>query len=136
MYGGMPYLVNETTDAGKIEYLQNEKKQDLIDVFQKIYFDGGKGLIKNEKFLFDKKIIEELEKDYHLAVFTGRPKQEALFALKNAGVEEYFYPVITMDDLPADRQKPDTLGIEKVISRITLIAGICFMTLAVLIKII
>ncbi len=93
-------------------------KQDLIDVFQKIYFDDGKGLIKNEKFLFDKKLIEELAKDYHLTVFTGRPKQEALFALKNAQVEDFFYPVITMDDLPVDKQKPDTLGIEKIISKV------------------
>lgn len=94
------------------------EKQEIIEVFEKIYFDNGNGLIKNEKFLFDKNIIKELSKRYNLAIFTGRPREEALFTLKNENVEKYFYPVITMDDLPTDKQKPDILGIETIKNRL------------------
>lgn len=101
------------------EYLLNKEgfnvdKQKLIEVFEKIYFNSGNGLILNEKFLFDKNLIEELSKKYNLAVFTGRPKEEAIFTLKKENVLKYFYPIITMDDLPKDKQKPDILGIETI----------------------
>lgn len=96
------------------KYGINVNKNKIIDVFEKIYFDNGNGLINNEKFLFDKNLIERLAKLYNLAIFTGRPKEEALFTLKKEEVEKYFYPIITMDDLPSDRQKPDTLGIETI----------------------
>jgi len=87
-------------------------KNKLIEVFEKIYFDNGNGLIGKEKFLFDKKLIKKLAKKYNLAIFTGRPKHEALFTLQKEKIEQYFYPIITMDDLPQDNQKPDIAGIE------------------------
>lgn len=90
----------------------------LVEVFEKIYFDNGNGLINNEKFLAEKVFLANLSKKYNLAIFTGRPKDEATFALKKAGVENLFYPVITMDDLPVNRQKPDCLGIEVVKNKI------------------
>ncbi|MBQ2644816.1 aminotransferase class I/II-fold pyridoxal phosphate-dependent enzyme, partial [bacterium] len=90
----------------------NIEKNKIVEVFEKIYFDNGNGLIKNEHFLFEKDLIKELSKNYNLAIFTGRPREEAIFALKKEQIENYFYPIITMDDLPLDRQKPDTLGIE------------------------
>ncbi|MCR5260304.1 MAG: histidinol-phosphate transaminase [Candidatus Gastranaerophilales bacterium] len=89
-------------------------KKKIIEVFEKIYFDNGKGLISKEKFLFDKKLIKKLSEKYNLAIFTGRPRTEALFTLQKENVERYFYPIITMDDLPKDKQKPDILGIEKI----------------------
>ena len=49
---------------------------------------------------------------YDLAIFTGRQRTEALFALKKAGVEDLFEPIITMDDLADDEQKPSPKGIE------------------------
>lgn len=87
-------------------------REELIEVFEKIYFNDGNGLILNEKFLLDINLLKEISKKYNLAIFTGRPKNEALFALKKVNAERYFYPIITMDSLPKDKQKPDKLGID------------------------
>ncbi len=92
----------------------NIEKKDIIEKFQDFYWDNGKGFINNEDLLIDKQKLEQLSKDYNLAIFTGRPKQEAIFALEKNGILDYFYPIITMDDLPLDKQKPHTLGLEKI----------------------
>lgn len=94
------------------------ERQKLIEVFEKIYFDNGNGLINQEKFLANRNFFEELSKKYNLAIFTGRPSIEAIYTLKKENVEEFFYPIITMDDLPKDRQKPDSLGIEIIKNKI------------------
>ncbi len=87
---------------------------ELIKFFEEIYFKKGKGLINEEKFLFRVEIIKELAKKYNLAIFTGRPREEAIYTLKKENAEQYFYPIITMDDIPEGRQKPDKYGIEKI----------------------
>lgn len=105
------------------EYLLNQKgisvdRKKLVDVFEKIYFDEGRGLISNEKFLFDKSLISQLFGRYNLCIFTGRPRKEAEFTLEKESIRKYFGEIITMDDLPSDKQKPDTLGIQKILSKI------------------
>ncbi|MFA6990159.1 MAG: aminotransferase class I/II-fold pyridoxal phosphate-dependent enzyme [Candidatus Gastranaerophilaceae bacterium] len=88
----------------------------IIDKFQQIYFgENNEGLINHEKWLIRKEMLIKLSKYFDLAVFTGRPRQEALFALKNFGVSDLFEPVITMDDLPFNRQKPFPDGINTII---------------------
>lgn len=94
------------------------KKKEIINKFQEIYWNDGNGLITTEKFLLDKKTIKALAKKYNLAIFTGRPKQEAIFTLELNGVKDYFYPVITMDDIPENKQKPDIYGIELIKNKI------------------
>lgn len=93
-------------------------KEEIIDKFQEYYWDNGNGLINNEELLIDKDKIDLLSKEYNLAVFTGRPKQEAVYALERNEIQNYFYPIITMDDLPSDKQKPHTLGIDTIKSKI------------------
>ncbi len=91
-------------------------KQDIIDKFQEFYWgENGSGLIKNEELLIEKEKLEKLAKTFDLAIFTGRPRSEALFILKHFGIDHLFNPVITMDDLPSDRQKPYPDGILKII---------------------
>ena len=103
------------------EYLLKEEgirvpKQAIIDKFQTIYFGhGGDGLIRNESLLISKEELEELSKDFDLAVFTGRPKTEAEFILKYFGIYDLFSPIITMNDVPEDRQKPYPDGILKIV---------------------
>lgn len=87
-------------------------KNKIIEVFEKIYFANGDGLIKQEKFLLDKDILKTLAKKYNLAIFTGRPESEAVYTLNKNQVLQYFYPLVTMDNIPPDRQKPDKYGIE------------------------
>lgn len=93
-------------------------KAQIVDKFQEFYWDNGQGLINNEDLLIDKSLIQNLSKDYNLAIFTGRPKQEAFYALEKNEILDYFYPIITMDDLPNDKQKPDSLGIDIIKSKI------------------
>lgn len=88
----------------------NVDYKQIVDVFQGIYLK----LLPYEKSLVDARFISELSQNHHLAIFTGRPRPEALFALERHNVIDYFYPVITMDDLPQDKQKPNTLGIEMI----------------------
>ena len=97
--------------------LQDEKVkvkyEDIVQKFNEFYFGkDGDGLISNEKWLVTRDELEKLSKKYDLAIFTGRQRKEALFALRNMGVEELFEPIITMDDVAEDEQKPHPRGLE------------------------
>ncbi len=89
----------------------NISYEDIVNTFQKIYWDNGKGLINNETPLFDLNLFDELSKKYNLAIFTGRLRKEALFALEKFNLENYFYPIITTDDIPSGKGKPDSFGL-------------------------
>ena len=91
---------------------------DIIEKFQSIYWDKGKGVINNETLLISPKVLEELSKEYHIALFTGRPKIEANHSLKHFNIDQYFDLKITMDDLPYHKQKPDILGLTKIYNQI------------------
>ncbi|MBQ3641458.1 aminotransferase class I/II-fold pyridoxal phosphate-dependent enzyme [bacterium] len=85
---------------------------EIVKKFQEFYWDSGKGFINNEELLFDKELIEQLSKKYNLAIFTGRLRAEAAFALKKFDIEKYFCPVITTDDIPEGKGKPDSYGLD------------------------
>lgn len=87
---------------------------DLVKVFQSYYWNDGKGLINNETPLFNKELFIELKKKYNLSIFTGRLKAEAMFALEKFEAKDIFYPIITTDDIPQGKGKPDPFGINKV----------------------
>ena len=84
---------------------------EIVNSFQEIYWNDGKGLINIETPLFDSNLFEELSKNYNLSVFTGRLRKEAEFALKKNNVEKFFYPIITTDDIPEGKGKPDSYGL-------------------------
>ncbi len=89
------------------------KYEDVVNKFNELYFgNNGDGLIANEKWLISRTELEKLSKKYDLAIFTGRPKREAMFALQNFGVEDLFEPIITSDDLSEEEQKPNPKGLE------------------------
>ena len=92
-------------------------KNEIIDKFQELYFgNNGDGFILNEELLISPEIIKNLAKDYDLAIFTGRPRQEAEFVLKRWGLEKYFCPLIAMEDLPDGKHKPEPDGLLKILS--------------------
>ena len=84
---------------------------DITTVFQKIYWNDGKGLINNEEPLFDRKVFEELSKDYTLSIFTGRLRAEAMFALEKFNAVDLFFPILTTDDIPHGMGKPNPYGL-------------------------
>lgn len=83
----------------------------IVEVFQNHYWNDGQGSINEETLLIDDKLLAELSQKYNTAVFTGRPKQEALYTLSKFGIKQYFQKIVTMDDLPLNMQKPDTAGL-------------------------
>ncbi len=85
---------------------------EVINEFQKIYWNDGAGLINNEELLIDKNLLEELSKQYTLAIFTSRLKNETEYTLNKFNLKKYFSSIITTDDLPNNKQKPDTLGLD------------------------
>lgn len=104
------YLIKE---AGfSVEY------NDVVTEFQKIYWNEGKGAINNEVLLIDEETLKALSTTHTLAIFTGRPKNEAEYTLKKFNLSKYFAKIITMDDLPSNKQKPHTLGLELIQSEL------------------
>lgn len=88
-------------------------KNEIIDKFQEFYF-GENGFINNEKFLLSIEFLKNISKTYDLAIFTGRPKEEALYALRKLDAENLFLSVISMEDVPEGFHKPDPWGLNKI----------------------
>ena len=84
---------------------------DVVEKFQEFYWNEGKGFINDEELLIDKSLLSELAKKYNLAIFTGRPKLEAEYALKKHGIFNCFSEIITMDSLASNEQKPSPAGL-------------------------
>ena len=86
-------------------------REKIVDWFQQIYrgaaFDG---LIRTERWLMDTSVLQSLAKHYPLGIVTGRPREEAQYALRNNGVADLFRTVIAMEDVPG-RGKPYPDGI-------------------------
>lgn len=92
------------------------RKKVIIKKFQEYYV--GKefmGLIRNEKLLLNEKNIKALSKKNDLAIFTGRPKEEAIFILEKFKIKENFKVIIAMEDV--ENQKPNPEGLNKIINR-------------------
>ena len=89
----------------------NVTYKDLVDVFQEIYWNDGKGVINNEEPLFDREIFEELSKNYNISIFTGRLRAEAMFALEKFNAVDLFFPILTTDDIPEGMGKPNPYGL-------------------------
>ena len=79
--------------------------------FQKLFLgaDGTEGLINREKWIANPGILEKLAEDYRLAVFTGRPREEAAITLRRFAPNLTFDPIVAMEDVA--RKKPDPEGL-------------------------
>lgn len=88
--------------------------QNIIDSFQAFY----EKLADTEDLLINKNFLETLSKDYNLAIFTGRLNSEAYFTLDKHDITKYFHPIITLDIVGMEHQKPDTLGLELIKEKI------------------
>lgn len=90
--------------------------QEIVNKFQELYFgQNGSGFIQNETMIISRESLLNLSKTYDMAIFTGRPKLEAEFALQRWNLEELFFPVITMDDIPKEFHKPDPYGVNYIL---------------------
>lgn len=111
--------VNDDYDAAELliqKYGGDFRKEVIIKKFQEYYLGRNlDGLLKNEKCLINEKILKKLKK-YKLAIFTGRPKEEAKFALKRFGIEKYFKVVVTKENVKEGKPNPE--GLLKIIAKL------------------
>lgn len=101
----------------------------LVEVFQNIFYnpekEGSKGAIDNEKLVLDAGFFEELSKEYDLAVFTGRPREEAFYSLEKFELKRFFDYFVCLEDVPDGRSKPCPDGLNK-IKRECCFNDVCF----------
>lgn len=90
------------------KYGYNIDYDDIVKVFQAFY----EQLADVEELLIDKKFLELLSKNFNLAIFTGRLKKEAYFTLDKHQITQYFNPIITLEDVSFEHQKPDCRGLD------------------------
>jgi HAD superfamily phosphatase len=100
------------------------RREDIIAVFQKFYLgDDHNGLIRNESWLLRRPVLESLARNFSIGIVTGRPAPETEYTLGHFGVRGLFPAVVTMDDIPPDRGKPDPFGILTALGRLGLSEG-------------
>ena len=89
------------------------KKQRIIDLFQRIYLGNNfDGFIRNEKWLLDAHILEKIMNHFKTGIVTGRPREEAIYILQRFSVQDYFSVLITRDEVPQGKEKPDPYSIK------------------------
>jgi HAD superfamily phosphatase len=102
-------------------------KKTIIRVFQDLYLGTNySGLIRNEIWLMEKKLLSEISRNYPCGIVTGRPRDEAEYVIKRFKMESFFPVVITMDHLPEDRQKPHPMGIQMALKKLNCTQGFYF----------
>jgi HAD superfamily phosphatase len=74
--------------------------------FQKLFLGG---LMERERWIARPGTLEKLAEAYQLAVFTGRPREEAFLSLKRFAPELIFDPIIAMEDVVAHKPDPEGL---------------------------
>lgn len=111
--------VNDDCDAAESLIQENGgdfRKSVIIKKFQEYYLGRNfDGLIKNEKCLVNEKILKKLKR-YKLAVFTGRPKEEAFYGLKRFNIRKYFNDVVVKEDVKEGKPNPE--GLLKLIKKL------------------
>jgi len=81
---------------------------DVGDYFQSI-FHGTHGLIQRERWIARDGMLEQLNKRFQFAVFTGRLRWEAELTLRRFAPELRFDPVVGADDIANHKPAPDGL---------------------------
>ena len=79
--------------------------------FQTIFLgcNGTAGMIMREKWVARSGVLEELSQQFQLAVFTGRPREEAAITLRRFGGGLAFDPIVAMEDVENHKPAPDGL---------------------------
>lgn len=84
--------------------------EQVRDYFQQIFRGNGTdGLMLQERWVARPGILEALSNEFQLAVFTGRPKEEAELTLARFAPGLVFDPLIAMEDVENHKPAPDGL---------------------------
>lgn len=103
----------DLSEALIIQYGMNIEKVKIIEKFNDLYrgTDRTKGFNDNENWILSRNILKRIYHDNILGIVTGRPRAEAEYVLGKNSAAEYFDAVITMEDCPEGRGKPDPYSI-------------------------
>ena len=78
--------------------------------FQELFLGhGGDGLITRERWVARPGVLEKLNERYDFAIFTGRPRAEALLTLELNANGLVFDPIMALEDAPRPKPFPDGL---------------------------
>jgi HAD superfamily phosphatase len=84
----------------------------VVEYFQGLFLGptgAGDGLIAAERWMAAPGLFAHLRLRWNLAVFTGRPRAEAMITLRRFAPETVFDPIITEDDRLPAKPAPDGL---------------------------
>ncbi|MFH1432802.1 MAG: histidinol-phosphate transaminase [archaeon] len=87
---------------------KNVLRENIVSKFQELYMKYR----KDERWLISRDVIDGLSKRYRLGIFSGRPREELIFALRESGMEKYFNAVVAMEDVPVSKGKPEPFGLK------------------------
>lgn len=83
---------------------------EVVAYFQKVFLgEQGDGLIRLERWTPREGLLERLAQRFRLAIFTGRPRQEAEITLARFAGGVRFDPVIADEDVVRSKPAPDGL---------------------------
>jgi len=71
--------------------------------------DGAGGLIQREQWVARPGVLEKLSRQFRLAVFTGRPRDEAGLTLRRFAGPLTFDPIVALEDVTHPKPAPDGL---------------------------
>ena len=84
------------------------------ECFQRVFLgNGGDGLILQERWMARPGALEKLSERFRLAIFTGRPREEADITLNRFAGGLAFDPVVGMHDV--EKRKPHPEGLLKIL---------------------
>ncbi|HEV2386471.1 MAG TPA: HAD-IA family hydrolase [Candidatus Acidoferrales bacterium] len=84
--------------------------RDVVRHFQRLYLGRNfRGYIRSERWLLDRRRLRRIAGRAELAVFTGRPRREALYTLERFGVRRWFARIAAMEDVARGKPHPEGL---------------------------
>lgn len=85
--------------------------EDVVARFQELFLgsDNRRGLIGQERWIAQPGLLERLSRRAALAVFTGRPREEAWLTLNRFAPSIVFDPVVGAEDVARGKPEPDGL---------------------------
>lgn len=110
----------DLSEALIIQYGMNIEKGKITAKFNCLYLgtEKTKGFIHNENWILSGDTLKRIYRDNILGIVTGRPRAEAEYVLGKNSAAQYFDVVITMEDCPEGRGKPDPYGINLALERL------------------
>jgi len=87
------------------------------ECFQRIFLGrNGGGLISRERWIARPGALEKLAERFRMAIFTGRPRQEAALTLQRFAAGLPFDPVVGMSDV--EHRKPHPEGLLRILDAV------------------